>query len=119
MDRPTGEAKSRGPLFIGLGVGAALLLGVGLYLERPREVGKLEKIQVDESDFGKLKARTFREIGSFEASLSGMQEDTARLIRPLLKSARDATNAASSVEELERARGHLEQVRELATGKGN
>jgi hypothetical protein len=114
---PPAPGKSQKPLFIGLGVGLAVLIGVGLYLETPREVGKLEKVQVDETDFGKLKARTLREIGSFEAELSSMQEDTQRAVRPLLTTARQGATSASNMEELEKARAALQSVRSIAGGK--
>jgi hypothetical protein len=104
-------------MLIGGAVALALLVGGGLWYESSGEVGKLEKISVDESDFGKLRARTLREVGSFEASLSGMTEDTAKLIRPHLKNARAEATAASNAEQLEKARAHLQTVRSLAGGK--
>jgi hypothetical protein len=101
-------------LLIGGGVGLALLLGVGFFIEGRGEVGKVEKIAVDESDFGKLKSRTLREIGSFEAALSTMESDTASQIRPTLQAARDVANAATTADEIEKARAMLQKVRVLA-----
>jgi hypothetical protein len=104
-------------MLIGGGVGLALLLGVGFWYESSGDVGKVEKIAVDESDFGKMKSRTLREIGSFEASLSTMESDTASQIRPELQAARDAANAATTAEEVEKARSMLQRVRVLAGAK--
>lgn len=110
-DGPNPKQKQ---MLIGGAVGLAALLGFGFWFEGRGEVGKTEKIAVDESDFGKLKSRTLREIGSFEASLSTMESDTASQIRPTLQAARDLANSATTAEEVEKARTMLQKVRVLA-----
>jgi hypothetical protein len=111
--KPIGPFKTQKQLFIGVGAGLAVLLGIGLYAESPHDVGKLEKLQVDDSDLGKLRGRTLREIGSFEAEIYTLPEERQKVIRPVLTEARQLATNASSMSDMETARAKLQNVRSL------
>jgi hypothetical protein len=116
---PIGPFKTQQQLFIAIGAGVAVLLGLGFYIETPHDVGKVEKLQVDDSDLGKLRGRTLREIGSFESEIRSLPDERQKVVRPVLTEARQLATSASSMSDMETARAKLQTVRSLFGSQGD
>ena len=115
MDQPTGEpaAKNRTPMFIGIGVVAALVIGGGLYLESAGEVGKMEAIKQVKTEDGDLRGRIMRDLIELEGQLKQQPDANARSIQARVVNIRQAAIAATTAAELMKVDADLQSIKTL------